>query len=55
MQRIAVSLTLAATLLILSACGFQPRGSVQQLDRLRSPVYLSGVEKYSPLCRELSS
>ena len=41
--------------LLLSACGFQPRGQVPQLQNLPQPVYISGVQAYSPLHRELSS
>lgn len=40
--------------LTLAACGFQPRGSVPQLNNLPGPVYISGIDRYSPLHRELS-
>ena len=39
---------------LLSACGFQPRGQVPQLQNLPQPVYISGIQAYSPLHRELS-
>jgi LPS-assembly lipoprotein len=55
MKKLAIRLTLTAVLLILAACGFQPRGSVPQLNNLPGPVYISGIEKYSPLHRELST
>lgn len=54
MKRIAIQLTLSLLLLgLLSACGFQLRGQVEQLQRLPQPLYIAGVEPYSPLGREL--
>jgi len=39
---------------LLSACGFQLRGQVAQLSGLGQPLFISGVEPYSELGRELS-
>jgi len=54
MNRLTSSLILITVLLSLAGCGFQPRGSVPQLGNLPGPVYISGIEKYAPLHRELS-
>ena len=54
MKRLTAHLLMIFSLLTLSACGFQPRGSVPQLSNLPGPVYISGLDKYSPLHRELS-
>ena len=54
MNRIAIRLTLSLLLLtLLSACGFQPRGQVSQLQSVPQPLYIAGVEPYSPLGKEL--
>ena len=54
MNRIAIRLTLSLLLLtLLSACGFQPRGQVTQLQSVPQPLYVAGVEPYSPLGKEL--
>jgi len=54
MNRIAIRLTLSLLLLtLLSACGFQPRGQVSQLQSVPQPLYVAGVEPYSPLGKEL--
>jgi len=54
MKKLANLLILTIALLALGGCGFQPRGSVPQLDKLPGPVYISGIDRYSPLHRELS-
>ena len=54
MQAIATRLILITLLLSLAACGFQPRGAVPQLDNLPGPLFISGIDKYTPLHRELS-
>lgn len=52
------SLILILGLLLMAlgpaGCGFQPRGSVPQIDGLAGPLYISGIARYSPLHRELS-
>ncbi len=53
MKRFITHLLLLISLLTLGACGFQPRGAVPQLDNLPGPVYISGLDKFSPLHREL--
>jgi len=47
-----LALTVMLTIL-LSACGFQLRGQVAQLTGLGQPLFISGVEPYSELGREL--
>lgn len=44
---------LISLVLALSACGFQPRGAIPQLTQIPTPLYISGVTKYTPLHREL--
>lgn len=52
MKRLYIS-SLVVLSLLLSACGFQLRGSIAQLDGLPSPLFVSGIDAYSPLHREL--
>jgi len=40
--------------LVLSACGFQPRGQQASISHVASPIYIVGLTKFSPLHRELS-
>lgn len=54
MNRSLTRLLLILIVTTLGACGFQPRGSVPQIAGLPGPVYISGVEQYTPLHRELS-
>lgn len=49
--KLALSLLLLS---LLSACGFQLRGQVTQLTGLGQPLFISGVDPYSELGRELS-
>ncbi len=54
MKRITTRLALGLLLLaMLSGCGLQLRGQVVPLRGLPQPLYLAGVEPYSPLGREL--
>lgn len=39
----------------LSACGFQPRGQLPTLAAGLSPLYIEGLDNYSPLHHELSA
>lgn len=49
-SRLSLLLVLA---LLLTACGFQPRGARTDLGHLPQPVYLVGVASYADLGREL--
>jgi LPS-assembly lipoprotein len=42
-------------MLWLAGCGFQPRGALPTVTGLPEPLYISGIERYSPLHRELSA
>lgn len=54
MKTIGMRLTLGLIVLsLLSACGFQLRGQVAQLQGLSQPLAVSGVAPNSPLGREL--
>jgi len=53
MKKFCIPLVLLLSAL-LTACGFQPRGSVPQLDNIPQPLYISGIQSFSPLHRELS-
>lgn len=46
-------LALAALLVLLGGCGFQPRGDMHGLAGIPSPLYVSGIASYTPLHREL--
>ena len=52
LPRIALPLVMLAALLV-SACGFQPRGHTTASGTMPSPVYVSGIATYSDLHREL--
>lgn len=39
--------------LLLSACGFQPRGQTLNLDAVPAPIHIAGIRPYSALAREL--
>lgn len=43
------------TMLWLAGCGFQPRGAVPAITGLPQPLYISGIDRYSALYRELSA
>lgn len=51
-RRLATALLTAALALTLAGCGFQPRGQVHGAGDLPSPLYISGIERYSALHRE---
>lgn len=51
---ILLSFLALSVLLGVSACGFQPRGHALNLSGLPGPVTIVGVDRYSPLHRELS-
>lgn len=54
MKRLTSTLVLIFSLVALSACGFQLRGQALQLDKLPGPVQVSGIDRYSPLYREIA-
>jgi LPS-assembly lipoprotein len=54
MNRIAIRLSLSLLLLtVLSACGFHLRGQVTQLHSIPQPLYVTGIEPYSPLGKKM--
>lgn len=53
MKRMPALLLLSMLTIGLVACGFQPRGQVPQLADLPGPVMISGVDRYTPLHREI--
>jgi len=53
MKRFTLSLILIIVMLLLAACGFQPRGQALNLSSIAGPIYISGVAQFSPLHREL--
>ena len=52
--RLLPSLLLVFAVLGLAACGFQPRGALPQINGIPGPLYISGVEQWTPLHREIS-
>ena len=46
-------LALLLSALLLSACGFQPRGQTLDLSAIPGPVHITGIRPYSPLARAL--
>ena len=52
-RRLSLALSLLAVLVALGGCGFQPRGQGTDLDRIPSPLHIAGIDRYSPLHREL--
>lgn len=55
-HRVALPVWLLAALsaLLISACGFQPRGQALSLaTAVPGPIYIRGIQPYSPLHREL--
>jgi len=52
-RSLLIGLLLAAIVLPLSGCGFQPRGVSQNLAAIPSPLYIAGLQPHSALHREL--
>ncbi len=44
---------LLALVMMMSACGFQPRGNSTDLSQVPTPLYISGIAYHSDLHREL--
>ena len=52
-SRLCSALSLLTLVLVLGGCGFQPRGHGAGLDRIPSPLHITGIDRYSALHREL--
>lgn len=52
-HRLTNKLLVAGILIVLAGCGFQPRGQVQGVSGIPSPLHVSGIRTYSALHREL--
>ncbi len=52
-SHLSSALSLFTLVLLLSGCGFQPRGQGGNLPGIPSPLYITGIDRYSPLHREL--